>query len=93
LLPDVPTMAEAGVPTLNVNSTLFILAPAATPKTIVNALNSEIVKALSTEEVRDRLAGAGFEPKGGTAEDLGAFLKSDLARWGKVIKESGVRIE
>ncbi len=93
LLPDVPTMAEAGIPTLNVSSTLFILAPAATPKPIVDALNSEIVKAIGTKEVRDRLTASGFETKSSTPEELGAFIKSEVVRWGKIVKESGIRLE
>lgn len=93
VLPDVPTMVEAGVPAIDISVSFFILAPAATPKPVVNALNAEIVKAMATKEVRDRLAAAGVEPESSTPEGIDARLKSELARWAKIIKESGVRIE
>jgi tripartite-type tricarboxylate transporter receptor subunit TctC len=88
-LPDVPTMAEAGFPALDVSVDFFFLAPAATPKPVIAALNSEIVKAIGTKDVRDRLAAAGVEPKSSTAEELGEFIKNDVARWVKLIKETG----
>jgi tripartite-type tricarboxylate transporter receptor subunit TctC len=59
----------------------------------VQALNREIVKAIDTKEVRDRLAAAGVEPRSSMPEALDALLKSEVARWGRVIKESGVRLE
>ena len=89
VLPDVPTMAEAGFPALDVSVDFFFLAPAATPKPIIAALNSEIVKAIGTKDVRDRLAAAGVEPKSSTAEELGEFIKNDVARWVRMIKETG----
>ncbi len=93
VLPDVPTMAEAGFPTLDVSVGFFVLAPAATPKPVIAALNSEFVKAIATKDVRDRLAAAGVEPRSSSPEDLGALLKSEVVRWGKIVKESGVRVE
>jgi tripartite-type tricarboxylate transporter receptor subunit TctC len=93
VLPDVPTMAEAGLPTVDVTVGFFFLTPAATPAPAVQALNREIVKAIDTKEVRDRLAAAGVEPRSSMPEALDALLKSEVARWGRVIKESGVRLE
>jgi tripartite-type tricarboxylate transporter receptor subunit TctC len=93
VLPDVPTMAEAGFPTLDVSVQFFILGPAGTPKPIFAALNSEIVKAIATQDVRDRLAAAGVEPKSSSPEEVTAVLKSEVARWGKIVKESGVRLD
>jgi tripartite-type tricarboxylate transporter receptor subunit TctC len=93
VLPDAPTMAEAGFPALDASVDFFILAPAATPKPIVAALSSEIVKAIGAKDVRDKLAAAGVEPKGSGQEETDALLKSEVARWGKIVKDSGVRVE
>lgn len=93
VLPDVPTMAEAGFPTLDVSAWFYILAPAATPKPIIAALNREIVKALGAQDVKDKLAAAGVELKSTTPEEAGALLKNEVASWGKVVKESGVEMK
>jgi len=93
LMPNVPTMAEAGIPMLNVSASFFVLAPAATPKPVVAALNNQFVKAISTEDVRNRLAAAGVEPTSSTVEGLDALLKSEVARWSKIIKDSGIRVQ
>jgi len=93
VLPEVPTMAEVGLPTVDVTVGFFFLTAAATPKPIVNALNREIVKAIDTKDVRDRLAAAGVEPKSSSAEELAALFKSEVTRWGKIIKESGIRVD
>jgi tripartite-type tricarboxylate transporter receptor subunit TctC len=92
MLPDVPTMAEAGVPTLNATASFYILAPAGTSKTIVDALNAQIVRAFASDDVRARLFAAGFEPKSSTPDELGAILRSELARWGKIVKQAGIRL-
>ena len=93
VLPDVPTMAEAGFPTLSRSGKFYILGPAGTPKPIITALNGEIVKAIATQEVRDRLAAAGVEPESSSPEEATAVLRSEVARWGKIVKESGVHLE
>lgn len=93
VLPDVPSMTEAGFPALDVSVDFFILAPAGTPKQIIAALNAEIVKAIGSKEVRDRLAAAGVEPRSSTAEEAGEFMKNDVARWVKIVKETGYRME
>lgn len=93
VLPEVPTMADAGLPTVDVTVGFFFLTAAATPKPIVDALNREIVKAIDTKDVRDRLAAAGVDPRSSSTEELDALLKSEVARWGKIIKDSGVRID
>lgn len=92
-LPDVPTMAEAGYPTLDVHSFYAILAPAGTPKGIITRLNTEIVKIVGMPGVKELFANQGVEPSSSTPEELGEFLKADIARWGKVVKDSGVRID
>jgi tripartite-type tricarboxylate transporter receptor subunit TctC len=92
-LPDVPSMQEAGVPTLDVSVSFFILTPAATPKSAVSVLNQEIVKAINAKDVRERLTAAGVEPMSSTPEELDDLLKREVAKWGKVIKESGYKME
>lgn len=93
VLPDVPTMAEAGFPTLDVSASFYVLAPAATPKPIIAVLNREIVKALGAQEVNKKLATAGVEPNSTTPEEARALLKNEVASWGKVVKESGVEMK
>jgi tripartite-type tricarboxylate transporter receptor subunit TctC len=92
-LPNVPTMAQAGYPQASVVAGYFILAPAGTPKPIVDMLNGEIVRAIGDKEVRERLAAAGVEPTSSTPQELGALLKSEVARWEKIVKASGIRLE
>jgi tripartite-type tricarboxylate transporter receptor subunit TctC len=92
-LPDVPTMAESGLPSVDVIVGFYFLTAAATPKSNVTALNREIVKAIDTRDVKDRFAAAGVEPKSSSVDEIDALLKSEVARWGKIIKDSGVRLD
>jgi tripartite-type tricarboxylate transporter receptor subunit TctC len=93
-LPDVPTMAEAGVPGYEATAWFGYLAPAGTPREIIDRLNAEIAKALESSEVRDRLAPGGLsELPGGTPERFGDFVKSEIAKWSRVVKESGAKID
>ncbi len=95
VLPDVPTMAEAGFPTLDCVVWFAILTPAATPKKIVNQLNSELVKILAMPEVQERLSNAGVEPStsGTPPDEIFAYIKKDIERWNKVIEDSGIRLK
>jgi tripartite-type tricarboxylate transporter receptor subunit TctC len=93
VLPEVSTMAEAGFPALDASVDFFFLVPAATPKPIIAALNSEIAKAIGSKDVRDRLAAAGVEPRTSTPEELGEFIRNDVARWVKIINQTGYRVE
>jgi len=93
VLPDVPTMNEAGFPTLDVSATFYILAPAATPRPVIAVLNREMVKALGAGDVKDKLAAAGVELNSTTPEEASALLKTQVAGWGKVVKESGVEMK
>ena len=93
-LPDVPTLAEAGVPGYEATAWFGYLAPAGTPREIVDRLNAEIAKALESPDVRDRLAPGGLsELPGGTPERFGDLIKSEIAKWSKVVKESGAKID
>lgn len=93
LLPEVVTMAEAGLPSVDVIVGFYFLTAVATPKANIAALNREIVKAIEMPDVRDRLLAAGVEPRSSSSDELDALLKSEVARWGKIIKDSGVRLD
>ncbi|KAA6123114.1 Bug family tripartite tricarboxylate transporter substrate binding protein [Cupriavidus cauae] len=92
-LPNVPTAEEQGLKGYDANTNGGFLAPAGTPKEIVARLNTEINAALKLPEVRAKLEAAGIEVQGGTPQDYAALIKSDLAKWGKVVKEAGIQQE
>lgn len=92
-LPDVPTIAESGFPGFEATAWYGVLAPAKTPKPIVNRLNAELLKALKLPDVRERLAGLGFEIAATTPEQFGAYIRSEIKKWSKVVKASGARVE
>ncbi|MDP1717453.1 MAG: tripartite tricarboxylate transporter substrate binding protein [Burkholderiales bacterium] len=83
--PHIPTLIEAGVPGYTVMSWYGLLAPAGTPQAVVGRLNSELVKVLRSPDVKERLAGQGADPAEGTPEEFSAFLKEEIAKWGKVV--------
>jgi tripartite-type tricarboxylate transporter receptor subunit TctC len=92
-MPDVPTVAESGVPGYEFGIWFAMFAPAATPKAIVTRLNQEIVKALATAEMRDQLYKVGVNAGSSTPEQLGKLLKADVQRWAKVIKDAKIPSE
>jgi tripartite-type tricarboxylate transporter receptor subunit TctC len=91
--PELPTMIEAGVPGFEVAGWYGVLAPAKTPPEIVAKLNSEIVRILRTQEVQALLAADGSEPVGSTPQEFGAHIKSEVAKWRKVITDAGIKPE
>ena len=93
LAPDVPTVAEAGVPGYELAVWFGVLAPAGTPREIVARLNTEIVKVLNSPEVKDRFARQGVEVRTSTPEQFGEFVRAEVGRWAKVIKEAGIRAD
>ena len=93
LLPDIPTVAEAGVPGYELTGWLAVFAPAGTPDAVVAKLNGEINRILALPEIRGRLAQQGLEPQTGTPAQLGALVRSDIPKWAKVIKEAGIKPE
>jgi tripartite-type tricarboxylate transporter receptor subunit TctC len=93
LLPEVPTLAESGLPGYEAGSWYGILAPAGTPGAIVARLNAEINAAIRQPEVRERLAAEGAEVLGGTPADFASHIKAELSRMGKLMREAGVRME
>jgi tripartite-type tricarboxylate transporter receptor subunit TctC len=93
IVPDLPTMIEAGIPGFESLVWIGLFAPAATPREVVARLNAETNKVLARSDVRDVFANQGTEPVGGTSEQFAAQIKADLARWGKVIRDAGVKLE
>ena len=92
-LPDVPTVAEAGVPGYEASSWYMVLAPAKTPAPIINQIHRETVNALQAKDMQEMLAKGGTEALGNTPKEAMDFLKVEIARWGKVIKQAKLRIE
>jgi tripartite-type tricarboxylate transporter receptor subunit TctC len=91
--PDLPTVAESGFPGFEVIGWFGWLAPAATPKNVVARLNREIVSVLKQPEVRERLAGMSTVPVGNTSQEFGDFIRAEGDKWGKVIRQAGIKLE
>ena len=91
--PDVPTVAEAGVPGFDVTVWFGLLAPAGVPKEIIQRLNAESVRIINSPDVTDKFTKQGVEPKTGTPEQFGDLVKSEVVRWAKVIKDAGIRAD
>lgn len=92
-LPDVPTLQEAGVPGYEASVWLALLAPAGTPRDIVTRLNTEIGKLMSSPETRKALYDAGVEVAHSTPEAMSDYMVQEMDRWGKVVKETGIKLE
>ncbi len=89
LVPELPTMIEAGMPGFEVNNWYGLVAPAKVPADIIATLNRQVRVALESPEVKDSMVKQGLDPAGGTPEEFGAYIKSELAKWAKVIRASG----
>lgn len=92
-LPDVPTAAESGLPGYEVSIWFGLLAPAGTSNNIVARLNAEVLKALTTKDLRDGLSAQGFEPAGSSPEQFSSLIVSETAKWSRAIKASGAKID
>jgi tripartite-type tricarboxylate transporter receptor subunit TctC len=92
-IPNVPTVAESGLPGFEVVGWFGIFAPAGTPAPIIGRLSTEINRILKEPQTRDQFAGHGLVPGGGTPEELGTFLKTELNRWGTLIRSIGINPE
>jgi tripartite-type tricarboxylate transporter receptor subunit TctC len=90
-LPDVPTMAEAGYPDIEGEAWFAVIVPAKTPKEIITLLHQEIVKLIALPDMKERLGALGFEPVGNTPEECAAQFKTEIAKWGKIIREAGIK--
>ena len=93
LLPDVPTFVESGFPSIVASNWYALFAPAATPRAAITRLNGEIVRSLNAPDMRERLRADGTEVVTGSPEQLGDFVKSELAKWGAAAKASGARVD
>jgi tripartite-type tricarboxylate transporter receptor subunit TctC len=92
-LPDVPTMAEAGLPDFEVSSWNGLFAPAKTPPEIIARLHEAAVKALAAPDVREKFTAQGAEAVGSTPEDFHAYIRAEIEKWGKVVRASGARVD
>jgi tripartite-type tricarboxylate transporter receptor subunit TctC len=92
-LPELPTVAEAGVPGYEATTWTGIVAPAGVPKAIVAKLNTEINTAIATRSLREKFAAIGSEPAGGTPEQFGELIRKESAKWGEVVKRSGAKVD
>lgn len=93
VLPDVPTFAEQGLPNFEVSSWYGLFAPARTPKHIVDRLQREVHAVLQMPEIREKYLKGGFEPVANKPEEFAQQVKSDLARWNKVVKDANIRVD
>jgi tripartite-type tricarboxylate transporter receptor subunit TctC len=92
-LPDVPTVAEAGVPGYDMVLWFGVLAPAGTPAGAVNAIHREIVNTAKAPDVRSRLAAQGADLVATAPGEFDAFIKSEIAKWARVVKENGLKVD
>jgi tripartite-type tricarboxylate transporter receptor subunit TctC len=92
-IPDVPTIDESGLPGFEVIGWWGMLAPARTPRAVVNLLNREVRAALEVPEVKRNLTEQGMDPAGGSPEEFGALIKTDMDKWGDVGKRLGVKLD
>ena len=93
IAPDVPTLAESGLPGYEVGSWQGVFAPAGTPPEIVKRLNAEIVKIINLPDVKEKLLGLGAEPVGNTPEEFAVLVKAEIVKWADVVKKSGASID
>jgi tripartite-type tricarboxylate transporter receptor subunit TctC len=91
--PDVPTVAESGLPGFASEDWQGVLAPAKTPPEIVGRLNAEIHRVMSAAEVREKLDGQGFQVRLSTPQQFGEFIRAETVKWARIVKEAGIRIE
>lgn len=92
-VPDIPTVSEAGVKGFDARTWYGLVAPLATPVPIIERLNSELNRALKAPDVREKYAADGIDPGGGSAQEFGSLIRTDIAKWSKVIQAAGIRAE
>lgn len=93
MMPDLPTISESGLKGFESSTTFAAFAPAGTPREIVAKLNKELIRALAAADVKEKLFNQGIETVGSSAEEFVAYNKAESAKWGKVIRERGIKIE
>ena len=92
-LPDLPTAAEAGLPNFDVTTWYGILTPAGTPRPIVDRLNRELIAVMTSADMKDKLAKQGTEVRTSTPDEFAAYIKSEIAKWGDVIRKAGLHAQ
>ena len=92
-LPDVPTMTEAGFPGQEADTLQGVLVPAGTPEAVTDLISREVIKIAQDGDVKEKFATLGFEPVGSTPEEFAAQIKSEIPKWGKVIRDANIRVE
>ena len=92
-VPDLPTIAEAGVPGYEANTWYGVLAPAKTPAPIVGRLHGEFLNIMQSADIRERIAVHGYEPETNTPQEFAAYIKSEIIKWGKVVKAAGIHAD
>jgi tripartite-type tricarboxylate transporter receptor subunit TctC len=92
-LPEVPTVAEAGLPDFEVTTWYGILAPAGTPTPVINRINGELLKIMHAPELKEKLAAMGTDPLTSTPEEFAAYIKREITKWGEVIRKAGVKAD
>jgi tripartite-type tricarboxylate transporter receptor subunit TctC len=92
-LPEIPTISESGLAGYDAATWGGILAPAGTPRDVVAKLNGAINAALKMDDVRAKLQGAGIEIQGGTPEQFGAVIRTEVEKWGRIVKAAGIRAD
>lgn len=93
LVPDLPSMEEAGVPNFDLTSWNGVFAPAGTPAEVVNRLNAELVKMVARPDVKEKFAQIGFDAFTSTPAELDAFVRAELVKWAKLVKDAGIEAE
>ena len=93
VLPQLPTMAEAGLPGFEAMAWFALLAPARTSGTVINKLNAEVVVTLQQPDIRERLEALGVEIRPSSPAELDDYIRAEMAKWGKIIREMGVTIQ
>jgi tripartite-type tricarboxylate transporter receptor subunit TctC len=93
MAPEVPTVAESGLPGFQAGTWYALLAPTGTPREIVTRLNGAVVRIVQLADVREKLAAQGAEPLSATTAQTGEFVHAEIARWAKVVKASGIRLQ
>ena len=93
LLPDTPTIAESGLPGFEAMPWLGLIAPAATPEPVINKLHAELMEVLKEPAVREKFASLGLDIIGNSPQEFADFIKKDIVKWGKVVKESGAKAD
>ncbi|MBW8907153.1 MAG: tripartite tricarboxylate transporter substrate binding protein [Betaproteobacteria bacterium] len=93
LIPEVPTAAEAGLADFDVTTWYGVLAPASTPRPIIQRLNAELTKMMQAPDIKERLAALGTDPLTSTPDEFGAYIKQEIAKWGDVIRKAGLHAE